>query len=149
MAVAPGALVGCCVAGPEAGPALDAARSVSSRSGARLSLVHVADPPGRFSGGRTAWSPPEDELAAGIVADARAWLEPLAAASEGAEAVVLQDSDAAEAIIAWARAEGCALLVVEPRRRGVARVLGSVTARLTRDAPCAVLVMSDEDAAGT
>lgn len=144
MAVAPGMRVACCVDGPEAGPALDAAREVSARWGAPLSLVHVAEPPGRFSGGRSAWTPPEDELAAGIVAEARAWLEPLAGAAGGADAVVLQGPDPAEEIIAWARAEACALLVVHPRRRGVARrVLGSVTASLVRDAPCPVLVVPD------
>jgi nucleotide-binding universal stress UspA family protein len=152
MAVASGDRVACCVDGPEAGPALDVAVGVSARAGARLSLVHVAESPGRFSGGRTAWTPPEDELAAGIVAEARDWLEPLAAAAGGAEAVVLQGPDPAEEILAWAREAGCGLLVVHPRRRGVARrVLGGVTTRLASDAPCPVLVVPDapEAAAGT
>jgi nucleotide-binding universal stress UspA family protein len=134
-------LVGCCVDHPEGGPALDEAVRVAAMAGAALTLVHVAEEAGRFTGGRTAWSPPEDEVAAGIAAEAAAWLSAMAVPA-GAEAVVLQGDDPAEAIAGWARQAGCDLLVVHPHRRGVARaVLGSVTARLAREAPCPVLVV--------
>jgi nucleotide-binding universal stress UspA family protein len=134
-------LVGCCVDDPEGGPALDEAVRVAAMAGAALSLVHVAEEAGRFTGGRTAWSPPEDEVAAGIAAEAAAWLSAMAEPA-GAEAVVLQGGDPAEAIAGWARRAGCDLLVVHPHRRGVVRaVLGSVTARLAREAPCPVLVV--------
>lgn len=134
--------VACCVDGPEPGPALGEAVRVASLSAARLSLVHVADPPGRFSGGRTAYSPPEDVLGAEIAAEARSWLEGLAADAGGAEAVVLTGSDPAEALLAWAGETRCDLLVIHPRRHGVVhRRLGSVTTRLVRDASCPVLVV--------
>jgi nucleotide-binding universal stress UspA family protein len=134
--------VACCLDGPRAGPALAEAVRIASLSGGRLSLVHVADSPGRYSGGRTAYSPPKDVLAAEIAAEARPWLEALAAESGGAEAVVLQGPDPAEALLAWAAEAGCDLLVIHPRRHGlVHRRLGSVTARLVRDAPCPVLVV--------
>ena len=123
-------LVACCVDAPEGGAALDEAARIAALGGGRLVLVHVAEPPGRFSGGRTAWSPPEDELAADIAAEARAWLQGMAGEAGAAEAVVLQGSDRAD------------LLVVHPRRHGVVhRSLGSVTARLARDAPCPVVVV--------
>jgi nucleotide-binding universal stress UspA family protein len=134
--------VACCVDGPEGGRALEEAVRLASLSGARLTLVHVADPPGRFSGGRTAWSPPEDVLAADIAAEARAWLERLAEVAGGADPVVLQGPDPAEQILEWARGAGCDVLVVHPRRTGVLhQVLGSVTARLAREAPCPVMVV--------
>jgi nucleotide-binding universal stress UspA family protein len=133
--------VACCVEGPEPGPALAEALRVASPIGARLTLVHVAESPGHFSGGRTAWTPPADVLGAELVGEARAWLEPLAREA-GGDAVVLQGADPAEAILAWSRREGCDLLVVHPRRRGVVhRVLGSVTTRLVREAPCPVMVV--------
>jgi nucleotide-binding universal stress UspA family protein len=141
--------VACCIDGPEAGPALGEALRVARLSGAHLSLVHVAEPPGRYSGGRTAFSPPEDVLAAEIAAEARSWLEPLAAESGGAEAVVLRGSDPAEAILAWAGETGCDLLVIHPRRHGIAhRRLGSVTTRVVRDASCPVLVVNAPAGAG-
>jgi nucleotide-binding universal stress UspA family protein len=135
-------LVACCVDGPDGGPALDEAVRIAALSEARLSLVHVAEPPGRYTGGRTAWSPPEEEISADIVDQARAWLEPQAEGAGGAEVVILQGPDPAEEILGWARESGCDVLVVHPRRRGVVnRVLGSVTARLARDAPCPVMVV--------
>jgi nucleotide-binding universal stress UspA family protein len=134
-------LVGCCVDGPGGGPAVDEALRLAAMAGAALSLVHVAESAGRFSGGRTAWSPPEDEVAAGIAAEAASWLSAMAERA-GAEAVVLQGDDAAAAIAAWARERGCDVLVVHPHRRGAVRTaLGSVTARLARGAPCPVLVV--------
>ncbi len=134
--------VACCLEGPEAGPSLDEAVRIASVSGARLSVVHVAETPGRFAGGRSVWSPPEEEVAAGIADDARAWLERLAAESGGAQAVLLQGPEPAEEILAWARRAGCDLLVVHPRRHGVVvAILGSVTARLVREAPCPVMVV--------
>lgn len=135
--------VACCVEGPDgAGPALREAVRVAELSGARLSLVHVAEPPGRFSGGRTSRTPPEDVLAGEIVAEARAWLEPMASGIDGADAVALQGPDPAETILAWARTAGCELIVVHPRRRGVARVvLGSVATHLAREAPCPVMLV--------
>jgi nucleotide-binding universal stress UspA family protein len=137
--------VACCIDDPEAGPALGEAVRIASLSAARLSLVHVAEPPGRFSGGRTAWTPPEDVLADEIAADARSWLERLAAGVGGAEVVVLQGFDPAEAILAWAGETRCDLLIVHPHRRGVVhRVLGSVTARLAREAPCPVMVVPSQ-----
>jgi nucleotide-binding universal stress UspA family protein len=132
--------VACCVDGPEPGPALAEAVRIASLSDARLSLVHVADPPGRFTGGRTPYSLPEDVLAADIAAEAHAWLKRLAAAAGGAEAVVLM-GDPAEALLAWAQETGCELLVIHPRRHGVLhRRLGSVATRVVRDASCPVLV---------
>jgi nucleotide-binding universal stress UspA family protein len=136
--------VACCLEGPASThPALDeAVRLAALSGGARLSLVHVAEPPGRFTGGHTPFSPPEDVIAAEIVAQVRAWLEPLAADAGGAEAVVLQGGDPAEEILDWARAAGCDVLVVHPRRRGVARVvLGSVAAQIAREAPCPVMLV--------
>jgi nucleotide-binding universal stress UspA family protein len=134
--------VACCVADSEGGPALDVATRLASLTGARLTLVHVAESPSLFSGGRTAWSPPEDVLAEDIVAQARAWVEPLGRAAGAAEAVVLQGHDPAEEILAWAPDARCDMLVVNPRARGgLPRALGSVTARLARDAPCPVLVV--------
>ena len=139
--------VACCVDGPEGGPALDEAVRIAALGGGRLSLVHVVEPPGRFSGGRTAWSPPEEEIAADIAAQAWAWLAPLADGAGGAEAVILQGADPAEEILGWARESSCDLLVVHPRRSGVVhRVLGSVTARLARDARCPVMVVPTERA---
>ena len=96
-------LVACCVDAPEGGAALDEAARIAALGGGRLVLVHVAEPPGRFSGGRTAWSPPEDELAAAIAAEAPARLQGMAGEAGAAEAVVLQGSDPADEIIAWAR----------------------------------------------
>jgi nucleotide-binding universal stress UspA family protein len=56
--------------------------------------------------------------------------------------VVLQGGDPAEEILDWARAAGCDVLVVHPRRRGVARVvLGSVAAQIAREAPCPVMLV--------
>ena len=86
-------LVACCVDAPEGGASLDEAARIAALGGGRLVLVHVAEPPGRFSGGRTAWSPPEDELAAEIAAEARAWLQRMADEAGAADAVVLRGSD--------------------------------------------------------
>jgi len=134
--------VACCVDGPEGGAALDEAARIVALAGGRLVLVHVAELPGRFSGGRTAWSPPEDELAADIAAEARTWLERMADEAGAAEAVVLQGGDPAEEIVAWAREARADLLVVHPHRRGVVHhSLGSVTVHLAREAPCPVMVV--------
>src|SRR5262245_66526001 len=83
-------LVACCVDGPDGGAALEEAVRVAALAEARLSVVHVAETAGRFTGGRTAWSPPEEEVAAEIVKQARAWLGPLGDGAGGAGGVVLQ-----------------------------------------------------------
>jgi nucleotide-binding universal stress UspA family protein len=136
--------VACCLESADAArPALgEAVRLAALSGGARLSLVHVAEPPGRFTGGRTPLSPPEDVIAAEIVAEAHSWLEALAAEVGGAEPVVLQGPEPAAEVVAWARDAGCDVLVVHPRRHGVVRlVLGSFAARLAREAPCPVMLV--------
>jgi nucleotide-binding universal stress UspA family protein len=135
--------VACCVEDVAASErALDEAGRIAGLSGARLSLVHVVETPAAFTGGRSPWSPPEERVAAELVERARAELEPAAASAGPADAVVLQSDDAAGEVVAWARREGCDLLVACPRRHGIARaILGSFASHLVRDAPCSVLLV--------
>ncbi|WP_217912841.1 universal stress protein [Miltoncostaea marina] len=109
----------------------EAMRVSREKGGARLTLLHVADSPGRFSGGRTSRSRPADEVAASLRAEARAWLGPLAGRS-GAEAVVITADDVPHAVYEWAREQAATLIVVTPRRRDLRRLLS--------DPPCPVLL---------
>lgn len=130
--------VACCVESPELSRrAIDEARRVA-RDG-RLSVVHVVESAEGFSGGRTAWSPPAEEVETGVVADARRWLEPLASGI-GARAVVVVGDEPAGRVAEWARREGVDLIVVGPHRHGLAKLLGSFASGLVREAPCPVLL---------
>jgi nucleotide-binding universal stress UspA family protein len=137
-AASPYGHVACCVESAELSRrAVEEAARVAG--GGRLSVVHVVESADGFSGGRTAWSPPADEVEAGVAADAGRWLGPLADEAGGA-AVVLVGDDAARRLADWAREEGVDLLVVGPHRHGLAKLLGSFAAGLVREAPCPVLL---------
>lgn len=137
-------LIACCVDDSDAArEALVHAARLARVTGARLTAVHVVDPPGRFSGGRTPYTPDPEELAAELREGGRRRLEGLIASvpeAAAAEPVVLQ-GDPAEEAVAWAERAGCDLLVTAAHRQGVARaLLGSFSGALVRDAHCPVLV---------
>lgn len=120
----------------------EAAR-IARLSGARLSVVHVVESPDAFTGGRTPWSPPEQDIAAGLVADAQGWLEPLTGRL-GADAVVLEGDDPPAEVAAWAQRADCDLIVICPRRGAIVHaILGSFASRVVREAPCPVLLVTE------
>ena len=137
-------LIGCCVDESDAArEALAQAAGLAGVTGARLAALHVVESPGRFSGGRTPYTPDPDELAGELRKDGRRRLEGIIAAvpeAAAAEPVVLQ-GDPPEEAVAWAERTGCDLLVTAAHRQGLARaLLGSFSGALVRDAPCPVLV---------
>ncbi|MEQ8834196.1 MAG: universal stress protein [Miltoncostaeaceae bacterium] len=139
-AAAPFAHVVCAVESQElSAPAIAQAARAAAGDGQRLSLVHVVGTVARFTGGQTSRSRPPQELQAELVADARAWLDPLAA-GHGAEAVTVVGPDPATTLLEWARDNGADLLVICPHRKGLARLLGSFAAEIVKDPPCAVLL---------
>ncbi|HSJ73172.1 MAG TPA: universal stress protein [Miltoncostaeaceae bacterium] len=73
-------------------------------------------------------------------AEARRWLDALAAEAPGAEAVLLS-GPTSERLIGWARAERPDLLVAASHGGLVAGVLGSTARRLASSAPCPTLVL--------
>lgn len=139
-AAAPFAHVACAVESQEhSAPAIAQAARAAAAGSQRLSLVHVVGTVARFTGGQTSRSRPPEELQEELVADARAWLGPLAA-EHGAEAVTVVGPDPATTFLEWARANGADLLVICPHRKGLARLLGSFAAEVVKDPPCPVLL---------
>jgi nucleotide-binding universal stress UspA family protein len=137
-------LIACCVDDSDAATgALAESARLAGLAGARLAAVHVVESPGRFAGGRTAYTADPEELARGLREDGRRWLVERVGAVPGADAaepVVLQGDPPAE-VVAWAEASDCDLLVAAAHRKGLARaILGSFTHAVARDAPCPVLV---------
>jgi nucleotide-binding universal stress UspA family protein len=138
-------LIACCLDDSDAAAAaLAESAQLVQGLGARLAVVHVAQTPEQFTGGRTAYMPDPAELAAGLRADGLQMVQQRVATlpdSAQPEPVVLQGDDPAAEVVAWAEREGCDLLVTAAHRRGLVRaLLGSFTASLVKDAPCAVLV---------
>lgn len=138
-AAAPFTHIVCAVESEELSSPAIAQAARAAAAGPRLSLVHVVGTVARFTGGQTSRSRPPEELQAELVADARAWLEPLAAA-HGAEAVTVVGPDPATTLLEWTRANDGDLLVICPHRKGLARLLGSFAAEVVKDPPCAVLL---------
>jgi universal stress protein A len=134
--------VACCLdESAAAEEALGLAAGLAEQAGARLLVLHVVDPPGKFSGGRTALSSDPETLAAQLREDGQHWLEERTTGVPGAEPVVLQDGDPAEAVCRWAAEADCDLLVAAANRTGLARkLLGSFTGYLAAHAPCPVLI---------
>ena len=131
----------CCESEHVSERAVQEAVRVAGLSAARLSFVHVLPPPGRYTGGRTPWSPPDEVLAQELLEDARRWLEPIAA-RHGGDAVVIMGADLSLRMKEWAREAGCDLIVACPHtRRILGVVLGSFATGLIRDSPCPVLLV--------
>ncbi len=120
---------------------LEAVRVARLSGAPRLSFVHVLPLPGRFTGGRTPWSPPDEVLAQELLEDARRWLEPIAA-GHGGDAVVIMGADLSLRLKEWAREAACELIVACPHTRGILGVaLGSFATGLIRDPPCPVMLV--------
>ena len=131
----------CCESEGVSERAVQEAVRVARLSGARLSFVHVVPSPGRFTGGRSAWSPPDEVLAQELLEDARRWLEPIAAGHDG-DAVVIAGDDLPLRLVEWARETACDLIVACPHTRGILGVvLGSFTTGLIHDSPCPVMLV--------
>lgn len=130
----------CCVETEKASRrAIEEAVRIAGLGGSRLSIVHVVNSAGRFTGGRTSRSRPPDLVQEDLVEAALAWLRPIAE-RHGGEAVALTGHDGPERLKAWARAEEADLIVACPHRRGFARLLGSFAKGVLRSAPCPVLL---------
>lgn len=120
-------------------PALEEAARIAGLGPGRLSVVHVVESAEGFTGGRTSRSRPPADLQRDLIADAEAWLAPLADRYGGAPVVVVGDDPPAR-LKAWARTEGVELIVVCPHRSGISRLLGSFASGVVHDAPCPVLL---------
>lgn len=120
-----------------AGAALEEAATIAKAEGAEVTVLSVVTPdqePTRFATGP---QPHADE----DVAIAAARLKEMGVVSHGKVAT----GDAAETILGEARSGGYDLLVTGSRGRGlVARLLlGSVSARVSGETPCPLVVVSD------
>ena len=132
----------CCESERVSERAVQEAVRVARLSGARLTFVHVVPPPGRFTGGRTAWSPPDEVLARELLEDARRWLEPIAARHGGDAVVIAGHDDPPFRLKEWARETACDLIVACPNTRGILGVvLGSFATGLIHDSPCPVMLV--------
>lgn len=131
----------CCESERVSERAVQEAVRVARLSGAQLSFVHVLPSPGRFTGGRTPWSPPDEVLAQELLEDARRWLEPIAA-RHGGDAVVIMGGDLSLRLKEWARETACDLIVACPHTHGILGVvLGSFASGLIHDSPCPVILV--------
>lgn len=119
--------------------AIEEAARLTGLGAERMSLVHVVETAGAFTGGRSPWSPPPDRVQDDLVAEAAAWLGPLAA-RVGAAPVTIVGEDPPRRLADWARDEGVDLIVVCPHRSGLARLLGSFAQGVVHHAPCPVLL---------
>jgi nucleotide-binding universal stress UspA family protein len=134
---APYAHIACCIDdSPASMRALDEARRLRGLGPGRLSLVHatpralIDDP----------LAPPSEASARDVAEEERAWLNATAAGVPGSEPVAVTGL-AADAAIAWARAEGPDLMVAAAHRGPLERaLLGSFAAHLAREAPCPALL---------
>ncbi len=120
--------------GPTAAHALRVAAEISSKFGARLSVIHVVPPP------RYPYPVPASEEA---ISQARGRLEDEAARlGEGVEAVLREGEPAHEIVSAAGAVEADLIVVGSLGRRGVLRALaGSVAEQIVRLSPVPVLVM--------
>ena len=128
--------------------ALDYARGVAMRFGASLHLLHVADDPYRTLYGGEVFVPEIERLRRQIVSDAAGRLKGRLTASDvtGFEATI----DAiigtpAGSIVEYAGGHGIDLIVMGTHgRSGMSHVLmGSITERVIRTAPCPVLTVRE------
>jgi nucleotide-binding universal stress UspA family protein len=123
---------------PPSRAALAYARALARTFGASLHVLHVAE---------NSFLRPTPSDPHAIVAAKRRALHDLIADQDGASSavrtVVEVSDDAADAIVAYARAEPIDLVVVGTHgRSGVAQLLvGSVAERVVRTAPCPVLTV--------
>lgn len=135
--------------GDEAGSRILMARAAefARKGGARLSLVHVRpDLPHSYARALPeGWDLEQQE-------EAERALEGLAAAhgcGESLGGVFAPGGSTAREVTALARRLDAGAILVGAHRMGLARmVLGTQTAAITRDAPCDVVVVRAEDAAG-
>jgi nucleotide-binding universal stress UspA family protein len=120
-------------------PASRLALRLARDHGARLILLHVADPPVFY--GELGMAIPVPEMQKGNLDKEQALLEKCAAGS-GAECRVVEGAAAAE-ILRMAGDEPCDLIVMGTHGRGaLARLLvGSVATEVLRHAPCPVLAV--------
>ncbi len=108
----------------------------------RLRIVHVVAPPRAVVSGAFAYVTPLWEA----VDDAQAWLDGIAAAYPGAEAVLL-DGPPVRAVTDWVEREGVEVLVAAASRGPLERaLLGGFASHLAYHAPCSVLFVHPEAA---
>jgi nucleotide-binding universal stress UspA family protein len=112
----------------------------------RLSLVHVLHPPPPLP---RRLVPRLLPVPGGLARRRRRWLRNQARAVPGAESVLLA-GDPPRVAVEWARRHGADLLIAGVRRSWAERMLlGSFARHLARHAPCHVLLVRPEPAAGT
>lgn len=130
----------CCVESEDLSRrAIEEAARLAALGAERISVVHVVESAGAFTGGRSPWSPPPERVEDDLVDEASAWLGPLARRLGGAPVAVVGD-DPPRRLADWARDEGADLIVVCPHRSGLARLLGSFAQGVVHHAPCPVLL---------
>ena len=127
--------------------ALACARTVAARFGASLHLLHVADDPGRAIWPAEAFAPEVEGLREAIIDNSVDRLRDRLQQSDiGAGATAEAWTGAiAPAIVDYAATRGADLIVMGTHGRGGVsrRLLGSVTERVVRTAPCPVLTIRD------
>jgi nucleotide-binding universal stress UspA family protein len=109
----------------------------------RLRIVHVVAPPRALVSAPFAYITPLWEAAD----DAQGWLDDVAAAYPGAEAVLLEGPPA-RVVSEWVEREGVEVLVAAAARGRMERaLLGGFASQLAYHAPCSVMFVHPERAA--
>jgi len=110
---------------------------------ARLRIVHVVAPPRAVVSGAFAYVTPLWEAAD----DAQAWLDEVASAYPGAQAVLLEGPPV-RAVTEWVEREGVDVIVAAAARGRMERaLLGGFASHLAYHAPCSVMFVHSERAA--
>lgn len=128
--------------------ALDYARGVAMRFDASLHLLHVADDPYRALYGGQVFVPEVERLRRQIVNDAAGRLKARLTASDVTDCEATVDAiigTPAGSIVEYAGGHGIDLIVMGTHGRGgMSHVLmGSITERVIRTAPCPVLTVRE------
>ena len=128
--------------------ALDYARSVASRFDASLHLLHVADDPYRALYSGEVFVPEVERLRRQIASDAAGRLKACLTASDVTDFEATVDAiigTPAGSIVDYAGGHGIDLIVMGTHgRSGMSHVLmGSITERVVRTAPCPVLTVRE------
>jgi nucleotide-binding universal stress UspA family protein len=137
-------VIACCIDRDDmAGAVLDEGARLADGDLTRLRIVHVVAPPRALVSAPFAYITPLWEAAD----DAQGWLEDVAAAYPGAQAVLLEGPPV-RAVSEWVEREGVEMLVAAAARGPMDRaLLGGFASHLAYHAPCSVMFVHPERAA--